>query len=307
MRPGKSPPIYVEIDLAASMEEVWQHTQDPVRHEQWDLRFTNIEYLPRASAAEPQRFRYVTRIGFGLEIEGTGESVAERQTAANRTSVLRFGSEDAKSLIRTGGGFWRYREEPGRVRFSTRYDYETRFGLAGRLVDRVLFRPLLGWATAWSFDCLRLWLERSITPSLSVAKGVVQIVSRGCLSLIWLWLGLVPKLLYPEGGELALVVEAGLAPGAEGAFLALVGAGEITLGLALAFAWRWRFLFPLNLALAVALSLAGLVIDPGFLTTPMSPPPLLVAIAGLSFLGTWSARDLPSARRCLRREPGGSP
>jgi hypothetical protein len=53
------------------------------------------------------------------------------------------------------------------VRFLTQYDYEPRFGVAGRAVDGLLFRPLLGWATAWSFDRLRLWLEDGIPPERS--------------------------------------------------------------------------------------------------------------------------------------------
>jgi hypothetical protein len=38
------------------------------------------------------------------------------------------------------------------IRFLTRYDYRTRFGPFGMLFDRLIFRPLIGWATAWSFD-----------------------------------------------------------------------------------------------------------------------------------------------------------
>ena len=57
----------------------------------------------------------------------------------------------------------------GRVRFLTRYDYETRFGPVGRLVDRLIFRPLIGWATAWSFARLRLWLEDGIDPGVSAS------------------------------------------------------------------------------------------------------------------------------------------
>ena len=72
-----------------------------------------------------------------------------------------------RSLIRSGSGYWRYEPTSGGVRFLTRYDYETRWGALGALVDRVLFRPLLGWATAWSFDRLRIWLEEGVEPERS--------------------------------------------------------------------------------------------------------------------------------------------
>jgi hypothetical protein len=157
--------IYVEIFIRAPLDDVWEKTQRPDLHERWDLRFTRIEYLPRASEDEPQRFLYATRIGFGTEIRGEGESVGEKTGAqGERTSALRFWSDDPRSLIREGSGYWRYVPTGSGVRFLTRYDYATRFGVFGRVADRVVFRPLLGWATAWSFDRLRLWLEAGVTP-----------------------------------------------------------------------------------------------------------------------------------------------
>src|SRR6266480_3729964 len=59
--------IYVEIPIRASIDELWEKTQNPQLHQRWDLRFTQIEYLPR-QGDEPQRFLYRTRIGFGLKI-----------------------------------------------------------------------------------------------------------------------------------------------------------------------------------------------------------------------------------------------
>jgi hypothetical protein len=114
---------------------------------------------------------YATRLGFGLEICGAGEAVGEREQAdGSRTSALRFRSDDPRSLILEGSGYWRYVPVAEGTRFLTGYDYTTRFGPAGRLIDRFLFRPLIGWATAWSFDRLRLWLERGIEPEASLRR-----------------------------------------------------------------------------------------------------------------------------------------
>jgi hypothetical protein len=155
--------IYVEIHIRAPLERVWDATQDPAVHQRWDLRFTRIEYLPR-EGGEPQRFLYATRIGGGFEIRGTGSSVGEKTAPdGSRTSALTFGSDDRRSLIREGSGYWRYVPTADGTRFLTRYDYETRYGVLGRALD-AFFRPLLGWATAWSFDRLRLWLEDGVTP-----------------------------------------------------------------------------------------------------------------------------------------------
>src|SRR3954469_7849303 len=159
--------IYVEILIHVPMEALWEHTQDPALHERWDLRFSKIEYLPRLGDAEPQRFRYATRIGFGLEVAGEGESVGERDLpGGRRVSSLKFSSGDPRSIIREGGGYWKYIPTPDGIRFLTWYDYRTRFGPLGTLFDRLIFRPMIGWATAWSFDRLRLWLERGVPPAV---------------------------------------------------------------------------------------------------------------------------------------------
>ena len=64
--------LYVEIKIKTGMGQVWRLTQEPGFHQRWDLRFTRIEYLPKVSEEDPQRFLYETRIGFGFVILGTG-------------------------------------------------------------------------------------------------------------------------------------------------------------------------------------------------------------------------------------------
>src|SRR5690349_11134746 len=101
--------IYVEITIRGPLEELWQKTQTPGLHQRWDLRFTSIEYLPKADESEPQRFLYSTRLGFGLCIRGEGETVGNRDDGYGlRTSSLRFWSDDPKSLIEEGAGYWQY-------------------------------------------------------------------------------------------------------------------------------------------------------------------------------------------------------
>ena len=125
--------IYVEILVRAPMDALWTHTQTPALHERWDLRFSRIEYLPRNDESEPQRFRYATRIGFGLEVSGEGETVGRRDsTDGSSTSALKFGSDEPLSIIREGSGYWKYIPTDDGVRFLTWYDYRTRFGAVAR-------------------------------------------------------------------------------------------------------------------------------------------------------------------------------
>jgi hypothetical protein len=164
----KNPPVYVEVEIRAPLEMVWARTHEPDQHARWDLRFSQLEYLPRAREDEPQRLLYTTRIGFGLKVRGEGAFIGTKDAGdGSRTTALRFWCSDRRSLIRSGSGYWRYIPTERGVTFLTRYDYETRFGHAGAFVDRLVFRPLLGWATAWSFDRLRLWLEQGIQPDVA--------------------------------------------------------------------------------------------------------------------------------------------
>jgi hypothetical protein len=64
--------IYVEARIHGELDELWRLTQTPDLHARWDLRFTDIEYLPRPDETQPQGFLYATRIGFGLNVEARG-------------------------------------------------------------------------------------------------------------------------------------------------------------------------------------------------------------------------------------------
>ncbi|MEV0321994.1 hypothetical protein ACIBKX_18465 [Streptomyces sp. NPDC050658] len=175
--------LYVEARIAADLDELWARTQEPAQHQRWDLRFTEIDYLPPV-AGEPQHFRYGTRVLPFLTIAGTGVSAGEkRRPDGTRTSALRFASPHPLSLLREGSGYWRYvPTADGGVRFLTGYDYEPRWGRFGACADRIVFRPLMGWATAWSFDRLRLWLERGITPERQLRYALAEVAFRaGCV------------------------------------------------------------------------------------------------------------------------------
>ena len=45
--------IYVEVRVRGSMEDLWRLTQEPALHRRWDLRFSEIRYLPRRDPAQP--------------------------------------------------------------------------------------------------------------------------------------------------------------------------------------------------------------------------------------------------------------
>ncbi|MBI3966782.1 MAG: DoxX-like family protein [Chloroflexi bacterium] len=295
-------PIYVETLIRTNTDVLWEYTQTPDRHERWDLRFTGITYLPRPDDAPAQRFLYETRIGFGVRISGEGETVGSRADASGiRTSALKFWSDDPKSLIREGSGYWQYIPVEGGVRFLTRYDYTTRFGPVGHLFDRLVFRPLIGWATAWSFDRLRLWLEEGLDPGVAFERSAVHAAVRLTLAAIWVYQGLVPKLLFPDSGELEILRAAQLLTGWEPLVLRLAGVGEVLFGLVLLVWWRSRALYAVNAALLVGLLAGALLSQPAIFVAPFNPISLTLAMIGLAVAGWWSSGRLPTAARCLRR------
>jgi hypothetical protein len=294
--------IYVEILIRAPMDALWTHTQTPELHTRWDLRFSEIDYLPRGCEPELQRFRYATRIGFGLEVSGEGESVGERDLAnGSRSSALKFSSADPLSIIREGSGYWKYIPIAEGIRFITWYEYRTRFGALGLLFDRFVFQPLMGWATAWSFDRLRLWLEDGVHPSQAIRHTLVHIVARVGLALIFAYHALVPKLLGFHTDEITMLRDIGVAPDVTGTVLTFLAIAELLLALCLLFFWqrRWPPSAALGAMLPATISVA--LNSPQFLGAAFNPVSLNLAVACLAVIDLLVIGGLPSAARCLRK------
>ena len=294
--------IYVEILVRAPMDALWAHTQTPSLHEQWDLRFSTIDYLPKAAGSSLQRFRYTTRIGFGLDVRGDGETIGERDLGdGSRSSALKFASEQPASLIREGSGYWKYIPTSNGIRFLTWYDYRTRFGTIGAAFDRLIFRPLLGWATAWSFDCLRLWLEEHQRPADAIRQTIVHASARIAIAMIFAYQALVPKLLTRSADEVTLIREAGLP--ATLADVAVTALGLLELVFAVALLIRWRQRWPAVVS-GIAVSIATLVVavsSPRFFQHAFNPFSLNLGVAALALVDWTVLPGIPTASRCRRR------
>ena len=294
--------IYVEILIRVPIDALWEHTQTPALHERWDLRFSSIAYLPAAEGTEPQRFRYTTRVGFGFEVSGEGETVGQRDlTDGSRSSALRFGSAEPFSIIREGSGYWKYIPTTGGIRFLTWYDYRTRFGPVGALFDRLIFRPLIGWATAWSFDRLRLWLEQSVDPAQAARQTLVHCIARIALACVFAYQGVVPKLLTRNVDEVAMLLDAGVPPGVTDVAVSALGILELGFATALLVAWHRRW--PVFMCFG-SMALATVVVSvnsPRYLVSVFNPISLNVAVACLAAIDLLVLGAIPSAARCLRR------
>jgi hypothetical protein len=170
-------PIYVEVGIRAPMERVWNLSQDPALHPRWDLRFSRIIPIERNDQGL-LNFRYEFRLPSHV-IQGTGTSLGHRyRSDGQATSVLKFETADPVSPIGQGSGYWRYIPAEGGVRFITGYNYQPGMGALGKALDFCVFRPALGWATAISFDRLRMWAESGLDPQDSRNRWFMDAAAR---------------------------------------------------------------------------------------------------------------------------------
>jgi len=169
------------------------------------------------------------------------------------------------------------------------------------VLDAALFRPLMGWATAWSFDRLRLWIEKGIAPETSFLRSLVHTLARVTLAVVWIYQGVVPKILFPQTGELEIFKSTGVYPGRELTGVGVLGTAQAILGLI--HLWAWRSKVPLAISLVTLAILGGgtFIARPDLFILPFNPTTLILMMVALTAIDWACVRDLPTARRCRRR------
>jgi hypothetical protein len=147
---ARSRPVHVAVRLRTTVSHLWAITQDHLLHPAWDHRFSRIDMLSdRIEAGTAMRYE---RDVLGMKIRGFGRYKLHRP---EKQSTFAFWSDDPRSLIRRGVGLWLYRPmADGTVVFSTSYTYEVRWGVLGKLVDRLVFRQFFQRETERSFGRL---------------------------------------------------------------------------------------------------------------------------------------------------------
>jgi hypothetical protein len=297
----KKQPLYIETKINCDLDTLWAFTQDPAVHEKWDLRFSSITYLPKDNSDDTQKFVYATKIGFGVAVKGIGESVANKvKSNGESTSVLKFSSDSNISIIRQGSGYWKYVPENEVIKFATGYDYDTRWGIIGDLIDKYIFRKLMIWATAWSFDCLKNWIEKGWHPKQAVNAQLTILLASITLGLVWIYQGLIPKILFPDTGEVEIIRQSGLFAGYEKNLLVVIGMAEIAFGILL-IVWQKKWLHIVNIIALLLLLTGAMVSNVAVLTYPFNPVSLNVSLAALSCLSLIHFKYLPKASNCITK------
>ncbi|MEO5679829.1 MAG: DoxX-like family protein, partial [Acidimicrobiales bacterium] len=225
----------------------------------------------------------------------------------SRWSGLKFWADDRRSLIEAGAGYWRYVPTDDGIRFLTRFDYRPRWGWPGELADRWVFRPAFGWATAWSFDRLRLWLEDGLAPEASRDTAAAHAAAVAGLFGVWAYQGLVPKLWRVDADEVHLWRRTGLGPAGARRAVRAAGAAEVLIGaVTLARSGR-RWPFAVTAAVMPALVVTAAVADRRVLSRAFNPVTLNWAVAALALTALATTDGRPSGLRPLRTAPDGQP
>ncbi|WP_342468118.1 hypothetical protein NSS78_09620 [Bacillus sp. FSL W8-0920] len=188
----KRKPVYVETTIHAPIEKVWEYTQNPKLHEQWDLRFSTIS-LNEPQNEQPQSFLYEKHLGFGLNVTGTGAYRTRMMDERNeRASSLHFKSSHPLSFIKEGSGYWKYMKTSDHIVFQTQFDYKTKEGKGWTWADRILFRPMIGFMTAFSFGALKTWLEKGTHPRLLLERTLAHYGICLLFAIVWLCQAVIP-------------------------------------------------------------------------------------------------------------------
>ncbi|NYF25473.1 DoxX-like family protein [Sporosarcina sp. JAI121] len=296
-------PIYVEIPIQAEIEKVWDATQKPNMHEQWDLRFSSITYLPK-DEGKPQEFLYSRTVGPFINVVGWGKSVGSfHKEDGTRSSSLQFGTDQWISPIREGRGYWKYEPQKDGVKFLTQYDYDVNCGRIGKVADKLAFRPLIGWATALSFDVLKRWLEQGEAPRSQYLRFFSTYLMTLLFAFIWMYQGLVPKIIGMHIEERAMVGNAlALSENGITTSVLLIGILEVLLGIIWLVYRNKKQLFRLQLILFPLLTIAAIITVPATAIHPFNPVTFNLSLMVLSIIGWSISKDVPSATSCKRRK-----
>jgi hypothetical protein len=141
---------------------------------------------------------------------------------------------------------------------------------------------------------------------LNRSLGRIHALARGAVAFIWLYHGIVPKLLFRHPDELELMTAGGLAPRTAGTVVALTGWAEVLFAVLLLATWRWRWGMLANIGLMLLASVIVAVNVPRFLVAAFNPVSLnasIVALSAIAFIAQ-SAQAGPRNRVAKAPEIG---
>ena len=100
-----------------------------------------------------------------------------------------------------------------------------------------------------------------------------------------------------------MIQQGGLSAASAPLAVKVIGWSEVIFGLAMLIFFRQRWHFLLTVLLMIAATVSVAMHSPQFLSAAFNPVSLNVLMVALALAGFLASRDLPSARRCQRKQP----
>ncbi len=126
---------------------------------------------------------------------------------------------------------------------------------------------------------------------------LASLVCRFAVAFVWIYQGLVPKLLGPHEDELAMNLALGISPAQATLVSYVAGSLEIALGVLVLILHRQRWPLWLSIILMGLLLAYAAVATPGLLAAAFNPVTINVAVAALALVALLLDRESGSARR----------
>lgn len=115
-------------------------------------------------------------------------------------------------------------------------------------------------------------------------------LSRVTVAFVWIYHGLVPKLLGPHQDELHLAALHGMQDDHLSLLLKLAGVVEIVFGIAVLVLWRSRWPFVVSAMVLIVLLVDIAIVAPDYLWGAFNPVSLNLSVISLSLTGFITAR-----------------
>lgn len=113
----------------------------------------------------------------------------------------------------------------------------------------------------------------------------VHAVSRITVAFVWMYHGLVPKLLGPHSDELYLASIHGIPDEFLPLLLKMGGVAEIAFGVVVIVFWRSRWPFVVSVVILVLLLIDVAIVAPEYLLAAFNPVTLNLSVIGLCVIG----------------------
>lgn len=119
----------------------------------------------------------------------------------------------------------------------------------------------------------------------------IHLIARVSVAIAWIYQGLVPKVLFPDTGELEIFRSTGILPGKELTGVVALGVAQALLGVYHLAAWKSRLPLWAGLVSLAILGGGGLIARPDLLILPFNPVTLILMMLALTAIDLARLRE----------------